>query len=471
MTALPAPEQWVLKPMTELELAEEIEKWVEFVDKNGRPVRLPMVFVRAFLTRDDSLDTVVAIATMPIILADGVVLALPGDGDFDPLRGIDFHIQPEVMATVPRREDCTPSAVRDAMKFLTDEWLCDVATDYDGKCVLITAALTLIERSLLPQRPVFFVTAGKRGSGKTTALTMLIIAVTGIWPAAAAWSKNEEERRKAIFSYFLYGVPYILWDNIERGSQISCTHIEKSCTSAYYADRRLGVSEMVATAASTIHLFTGNNVSPKGDLASRSLMVRLEVDRADPENREFTHPDPIAWTERNRAELLRAFYTILLGNPTLDKPRDAMMNTRYKMWYRVVGSAVEHAAKQTGHAVDFRKLFQARDEEDEEATSLAEMLGAAEKTWTSEFQATNMADACNSDQNLHRDTFRSFFAPDLGDDRKVSAVSVGKRLKQRVGEPVQSGGRTLILKVRRDRTNSQFYRVEAKSDAEDAEHA
>lgn len=44
---------------------------------------------------------------------------------------------------------------------------------------------------------------------------------------------------------------------------------------------------MVATAASTIHHFTGNNIGPKGDTTSRSLVVRLEVDRTDPENRSF----------------------------------------------------------------------------------------------------------------------------------------------------------------------------------------
>ena len=93
---------------------------------------------------------------------------------------------------------------------------------------------------------------------------MLIMAVTGLWPAAAAWSTNQEERRKALMSYFLYGVPYILWDNIARGMQISCPHIEKSCTAAYYSDRKLGVSEMVCTAASTIHFFTGNNIRARG---------------------------------------------------------------------------------------------------------------------------------------------------------------------------------------------------------------
>src|SRR5262249_22455773 len=162
---------------------------------------------------------------------------------------------------------------------------------------------TLIERSLLPDRPVFFVTAGRRGNGKTTALIMLIMGVTGEWPAAAAWSPNDEERRKALLSYFMSGAPYILWDNIKRGTQIACPHIDLSCPSAYYSARKLGVNETVNTSAAPIHIFGGNNIGAKGDLASRSLLTRLAVDRADPENRAFKHPDPVGWTENHRAEI------------------------------------------------------------------------------------------------------------------------------------------------------------------------
>jgi hypothetical protein len=368
---------------------------------------------------------------------------------------------------LPERADCTEETVGKTMRFLTDKWLCDVATDYTGKCTLIAAALSMIERSILDQRPVFFVSAGQRGSGKTTTLTMLIEAVTVIAPAAAAWSPNEEERRKAVFAYFQYGLTYILWDNIPRGTQISCPHIEKSCTAAYYADRKLGVSEMVATAASTIHLFTGNNIGPKGDLASRSLQVRLDVDRVDPENRDFTHPDPVGWTRANRAEILAALYTILLGNPALGLPQDAPMRTRFKMWYRVVGSAVEHAARRaTSHpddrVLDFGKLFLDQEADDEEATSLAEMLHALDDAMASrsaavgrrdrDFKAADVADAINADAiDANMLIVRGFLFPNQPSNSPVTAKAVARRLKAHVGAPTGHGGQTLVLKTFMDK--------------------
>jgi hypothetical protein len=493
MTGLPTPEQWVITRMTEAEVAEMIEEHIDFIDKDGWSVHLQPKFVRHYMKRDDgALPTIVAVTTLPIVLADGHILGVE-DG-FDRLRGIDFRIQPAVADCVPEPGTVTDDDVEREMRFLTDDWLVDVATDYAGKCTIIAAGLTIIERSLLDQRPAFLVTAGGRGGGKTTLLIMLIKAVTGVWPAAAAWSTNEEERRKALLSYFMYGVPYILWDNIARGTQISCPHIERSCTAAYYADRKLGVSEMVATAASTIHLFTGNNIAPSGDLASRSLEIRLQVDRWDPENREFTHPDPIGWTDDNRAEILRAFYTILLGNPTLRLPRHEPMQTRFKMWWRLVGSAVEHAAKLAADRaepgayepggppapcqVEFRTLFLQRDEGDEDAISLAEALAVLAK-WPKQdgFKAADVAELVNDlttpcDPNAQRPTdlikppdrviLRDFLYPSMPPGFRASPRSVGRLLGAHVDEPVKRRAQTLTLKAHDsggDRALSYYVRV------------
>jgi hypothetical protein len=472
MTHLPAPEQWAIVAMNDMEVAEMIERHIDFVDEEGRSVHLPMSFVRHYMKRDDSaLPIIVTVATLPIVLADGPILAM-NDG-LDRERGIVFKIPKQLIEMLPKRADCTEERVGEAMLFLTNEWLCDVACcDYAGKCTLIAAALTLIERSILDQRPVFFVSAGQRGSGKTTTLTMLIEAVMGIAPAAAAWSPNEEERRKAVFSYFMYGLTYILWDNIPRGTQISCPHIEKSCTAAYYSDRKLGVSEIVCTAASTIHLFTGNNIGPKGDLASRSLQVRLEVDRVDPENRPFRHPDPVGWTKANRAEILQALYTILLGNPALDEPPNAPMKTRFKMWYRVVGAAVEHAAQCAANldpdidhvpeqVLDFGGLFLDQEADDEEATSLAEMLAALDEAMRSRaeaagrahksFTAADVAAALTNSADEDALAVKGFLFPNQPSGTPVSSRAVAKRLKAHVGAPTKHGGETLVLKSINDK--------------------
>jgi hypothetical protein len=381
------------------------------------------------------------------------------------------------LAILPKKEDCTSSAVALAMGFLTDEWLCDVATDYTGKCILIAAALSVIERSLLPDRPAFWVTAGRRGGGKTTTIIMLLVAVTGIRPAAAAWSPNEEERRKALLAYLLEALPAIVWDNIPRGSQIACAHIEKSCTSAMYSDRKLGVSETIATSAATIHFFTGNNVGPRGDLASRSLIVRLAIDRPDPENREFRHSDPIEWTEAHRGQILAALYTILLGNPLFHSSSAVQPQTRFKTWWRLIGRPVEFAAQQhqehvTGlvmdahpscppTAINFKDLFLVQEEDDEESASLADALAILADKWPEAglnnglFQAADVAKLANATGEWANEresamTLREFLFPNIPLNQAVSAKSTGKRLKRHVDEPVPRNGATLSLKEMRD---------------------
>jgi hypothetical protein len=123
------------------------------------------------------------------------------------------------------------------------------------------------------------------------------------------------------------------------------------------------------------------------------------VDRHDPENRDFVHPDPIGWTADNRGPILAALYTILLGNP-IEANRAA--ETRFKGWHRLVGSAVEHASAQyleraasgamgeravkvAGVAtvpVRFRDLFLAQEAEEEESVDLgAALVALTQMVW------------------------------------------------------------------------------------------
>jgi hypothetical protein len=482
-TTQEAPPQWVIHEMSEPETAEMIERHIDFVDDAGRSVHCPMPFVRHYLRRDDgALPQIVAVATLPIVSADGFLFHADG---LDRKRGIVFNVEPQLMKIIPDRKHVDHTAVAEAMRFLLDDWLADVAADHAGKCSLVALALTMIERSMLDQRPSWFVQAGRRGSGKTTAINMIVEVVTGSPAAASPWSTNEEERRKALLSYLMHGVPYVLWDNIARGTQVSCPHIEKSCTSAFYADRKLGVSEIVETSAVSIHVFTGNNISPKGDLASRSLQVRLDVDRVDPENRDFKHTDPIGWTRANRSKILRSLYVILLGNPALDEKQDAPMKTRFKMWYRLVGAAIEHAVqcaasldpdldhRMPEKPLDFGTLFLDQEADDEDATNLAEALHSLDKTMADAeaalgrqkqpFKAADVADAINAASiNADALTVRSFLFPNQTSGTAVTAKAVGKRLKAHIGEPVRHGTKTFVLKAYMDKHDKtlKFHVVE-----------
>jgi hypothetical protein len=96
MTKLPPPEQWLLSRMNEMECAEMIEEHIDYSDKKGRSVHLPTQFVKHYLQRHRSpLPTVAAIATLPIVLADGGVLAPDG---LDRTRGIIFEIEKRWLA-------------------------------------------------------------------------------------------------------------------------------------------------------------------------------------------------------------------------------------------------------------------------------------------------------------------------------------------------------------------------------------
>jgi hypothetical protein len=469
-TRLPAPEQPLIEQLNDIRAAELVERYIEYVDEDGRPVHLPGVFVQHYLQRDDAaLPQLHSVVTQPVMLPDGTLLSGRG---LNRKYHILFRVPDELEALLPTLSGCGERQVAEAMQFLADDWLCDVACSYIGKCIIISAALSIIERTLLSERPVYGVAAGRRGSGKTTTLIMLLVAVTGLRPAAAAWSTNEEERRKALMAFLLAGVSAIIWDNITRGSQLNCPHIEKSCTTAIAADRKLGVSEMVEALASVIHFFTGNNIGFKGDLSSRGLMARMEVERADPENRNFQHPDPIGWTLANRGRILRAFYTLLLGNP---KRENTQAETRFKEWWRLCGAAVENGAKQHIACVpmddwldgcppvefSFKDQFLDQEDEEEESASLADALEALLVKWPApqgkqdggEFKAAEVANFLNEtvDPNESaaitqaRGTLRAFLFPKLSSQRSVSAPEVSSRLRLYRANPVKLGGKTLVL--------------------------
>jgi hypothetical protein len=474
-----------------MELAELIEKYIEYVDGNGRTVRLPSHFVKHYLQRDDGdegLPIVSSISQLPIVLPNGEILTGRG---LIRKYGIIFRVPEELEKLIPPRGKCDARKVAKAMRFLTNEWLANVATDYAGKCAIIAATMMILERALLPERRVVFVTAGHRGGGKTTTLKMMVMAAVGLPAAGAAWSNDPEERRKALFSYLDLGLEYLIWDNIPKGAAISCPAIERSCTIEFYTDRVLGIIGTKTVATYTVQFFTGNNITPRGDLASRSLMVRLRVDQVDPENRQFKHADPVEWTNEHRGQILASLYTILLGNPRRGQPKSKREPepTRFKVWWDMIGSAVEFAAKQhmalvaeekkhfvyeptsepAPTTVDFKSMFLESEDNEEQGSSLASVLDVLQRKWPDGklFQAGDVVNSIfHASGNA---SYNAALAEQLAENAAnfkaslelacgkpipiVSAPSINWKLQALADAPAIADGKTLVLRYRRPDSN------------------
>jgi hypothetical protein len=375
------PMEPVLVALTPTGVELLIEKYVGWIaeKKDGSTYfsSLPSPYIVALMEHPSSAVPVVrAINTCPLITASAGLIEGVG---LDRATGLFHRIDPVLRKCMPENKP-TDEEIKTALGFLLDDWLVDVALDPVGKCVAILLALTLLQRALLGERPAFFVTAGQRGGGKTTLVSMIIAATLGRRPAAAAWSDNAEERKKALFSYLRQGLAALIWDNISRGATISCPHIEAALTAPEISDRVLGVSRAETVPATTVQIFTGNSIGPRGDMASRSFVVSLNVDRPDPENRSFTHADPLEWTQANRTKILSALYTILIGG-ILQRPQGQVAKTRFKGWWALIGWPVEYAAGLLDIKLDCTELLRLGESEEEETSATSRALTALYRQW------------------------------------------------------------------------------------------
>jgi hypothetical protein len=145
-------------------------------------------------------------------------------------------------------------------------------------------------------------------------------------------------------------------------------------------------------------------------------------------------------------------YTILLGNPQLKKPQSAPSETRFKLWWQLVGSAVENAAKLVDDklAPKFKDLFLANEEEDSESMSLGEALKLMADKWRDgdkeiEFTADTVTEFIKLTEGA---ALREFLCPDP--DRSLNRLVVSRLLAGHVGNPVKVNDRELTLRSRKD---------------------
>ncbi|WP_210435411.1 hypothetical protein [Saccharopolyspora sp. ASAGF58] len=280
------------------------------------------------------------IISTPVLRPDGTLLQQPG---YDPATGFLLagraHLDP-----VPERP--TAAQVEQAREFLLDRFLHDFPwrtpadrANYLG--LLVTPIIRPFTRAL---SPFGVIDATMPGSGKTI-LSGCVGLLVG--QRVLTWTDSEEELRKSITSVLADQVGVTVFDNLEEGAVINSAVLARLVTERTWTDRKLGTNTTPTFPNDRLWLATGNNLRVGGDMASRTVWVRLDPDCPRPEARSgFTIPNLDSWIldPANQATVLRHVLTLILdwtaaGAPTSTSVPQMRQFTR---WAQHIGGFLEH---------------------------------------------------------------------------------------------------------------------------------
>jgi hypothetical protein len=271
-----------------------------------------------------------AIASSPFIRPDLSICERPG---YDTTTGIYYrpsHDFPPVPVN-PTRTDAEA-----ARKLLLDpfaEFPFDTAASVS---VFLAHVITAAVRVALATSPVFFYSAPSPGSGKTLAARMAGLIGTGTDPAMRPYTDDAAEMRKVLFAVLLAGDTGLNFDNVPTGVKVRSPVLCGFTTATTYTDRKLGVSESPSLPNRVLVALTGNNITPVGDLARRSLVCRLVVNSEKATGREFRITDLPTHIGQRRAEMLVAALTIVRAYIAAGQPDVAPPLASFEAWSRIV---------------------------------------------------------------------------------------------------------------------------------------
>jgi len=273
------------------------------------------------------------ISEAPILRQAGSLLAEPGydvstrlyvEGSFP-----EFELPDEVSLEQAKEAAETLLAPFREFPFV------DKAVD---ESVLLAYMLTLALRPQLTTAPLFCISATTPGSGKGLVIEVANQIVRGRDAATmppVQGSAGEDETRKRITALLIQGVSSVNLDNWSK--PIGGEAMNALLTASEWTDRVLGVSTTVSLPNRITLAATGNNLSVRGDMTRRALLIQLDPAVERPELRVFEERDLLGHIAEDRAALLTALFTILKGYQQAGYP-DAHANPlgRFEQWCTAV---------------------------------------------------------------------------------------------------------------------------------------
>jgi hypothetical protein len=318
-------------------------------DETGKPVFTeeevtpgPSVLSAALAGAEwPDVPTLAGIIGTPVLRRDWSLLQEPG---YDPASGL--YLSPTVtLPPVPDQPE--PVMVEEARAFVLDTLLGDFEWE-DGASRANYVALMVtpfLRRPLRALVPLAILSASAPSSGKSllSALIGLLVGQQTVpWPA-----DNDTELEKLITSTFTVESGAVIFDNLPEGEIIASPVLANLLTNPAWSSRILGKSGMGSWPNDRLWMTTGNNLQVGGDIASRSVAVRLKPAGPHPEERTgFRIPDLQGWIKNpaNRSALLWRLLVLVADWVAAGTPRDTTVPPlrQFTPWAHGTGGFLAH---------------------------------------------------------------------------------------------------------------------------------
>jgi hypothetical protein len=295
------------------------------------------------------------------------------------------------------------------------------------------------------------------GSGKTI-LTSCIGLLVG--QRVLTWSDTDEELRKQVTTVLADQVGAVVFDNLLEGHVINSPVLARLITERTWTDRRLSTNSTVNVPNDRVWLATGNNLRTGGDMASRTVWVRLDPDCPQPEARSgFSIPNLDTWIldPDNQATVLYHLLVLVVdwcrhGAPQATVGDGGVPQMRqFTRWAQHLGGFLTH------HGVpDFLANHTDNTQLDDDANEWAQFLHTWHHIFADRHVTARDLRAHAEPEPGHPDPWTGTF-PTTPAGRPLTVKSLGRLLTGQIGR----WRGTVVLRSATDtRTNARTYWVQ-----------
>jgi hypothetical protein len=403
----------------------------------------------------------VGIVGSPVLRPDGSLIQTAG---YDPATGL-YYAPTVHMPPIPT----TPTAdqVQEARRFLLDNLVRDfpfvAAADRANHLGLLLAPI--LRPYLRCLTPFGLISATTQSSGKT-----LLAEIPGYLYGSKTlvWRKGDDaELEKSVTSALHSSAPIMLWDNIAEGTVVSSSVLAQLLTSPEWSARMLGSSSAGFTATNDrLWLATGNNIRLGGDMATRTVLVRLDPDDPHPDQRDQTqfgipHLDTWLKDHRNRITVLRHLLILVMDWITAGAPRSGHTMRQFTSWAQATGGLLAH------HGIDgfLDNLADLREADDEDAEWVAFLIRWTELNADRPISVRHLRQQAEIDMANGHPVDRwegAFLTDDMG--RIPPPKSIGRILTGHIG---RYHGNHVLRSAIDSHANSRVFWVETRTTTDD----